>query len=384
MHAHRVDRILVIHPEAETRRSVAAALRHDGALPLSLYEAGSLADGLESVRRLDPHVVLLDLTDEQGLALEVAREARRPDRRLVGLYNPLVVRDSEVEFLRRFARAGVGDFIPLPASAAELRQALEAAPANSASVDHAEGRMVSFISPKGGVGTTALAVNTALLLGGSGGLQRGVALCDAAVQFGCVAGMLGLAVDRDLTEMVHDLDDLGPPSAYLMRLPDTGVSVLASPRDSRQAETITPEDLSRTLINLRRAFDLVVVDTPPSLDLLTLAALDLSERIFVVTEGVTPALIATARFLKLLGEMGFAPERVGVVLNRSGFEGTLPETLVSEQLGRPVDHVVPYDKAVVASAHSGVPIVLSRRKAPFVRAVLGIAEDAARDFTRVA
>lgn len=377
MHASRIERILVIHPEPETRRSVAAALRQDGSRALSLYEAGSMPEGLESIRRLEPDVVLLDLTDEQGLALEVAREARRPDRRLVGLYNPLVVRDHEVDFLRRFARAGVGDFIPLPASAAELQAALDAAPVGLAAKSAAEGRMVAFMSPKGGVGTTVTAVNAALALGGSGSFPNGVALCDAALQFGSVATMLGLVPDRDLADMVRDLDDLGPPSAYLVRLPDPGVSVLARPRDPRDAERVSPEGLSRALINLRRSFDLVVVDTPPNLDLLTLAALDLSERIFVVTEGIAPALLATSRFLDLLAEMGFAPERIGVVLNRAGLDGTLSEAQVGEQLGRRVDYSLPYDKAVVTSVHTGTPLVVGRRKTPFAKAVADFAQDAA-------
>ena len=39
-------------------------------------------------------------------------------------------------------------------------------------------------------------------------------------------------------------------------------------------------------------------------------------------------------------------------------EGSFPESMVAEEIGRPIDHVVPYDKAVPISAHRGAPVVL--------------------------
>ncbi len=369
-----IDRVLIVHPEAATRRSLDQALRRITGGAAAVYEAASLAEGLQAVRGLDPRVVFLDLDEERGLALEVARESRREGRLLVGLYNPLMARDGEIAFLRQAVRAGIGDFVPLPASDAELGSTLDAV--SAAAAEHeavAEGRAVVFFSHKGGVGTTTLAVNTSLALAQQ---TAGVALCDAVVQFGTTPAFLGLLPDRDLLDLVRDLDRIAALPAYLTDAPETALRVLASPRDPAAAERIAPEDLSRVLIALKRRFGLVVVDTPPRLDALTLAVLDLAELVVVVTEAITPTIVTTARFLELLAELGIGGDRVRVVLNRhSSFEGNLPEALVSQKLGRPVDHVVPYDKAAVVAANRGEPMVLHRPKAAFSQAVRRLAED---------
>ncbi len=372
--ANRIQRSLVIHPEESTRRAIRRAIRRAlervGSYSATVYEAGSLTEGFQSIRLLDPHVVLLDLTEERALALRIAGQARRPGRLIIGLYNPLLMQERLEDFFREAIRAGIGDFVPLPVAEDELVAALGAAMSDSGQESApATGRLVSFISAKGGVGTTTLAVNLALVLAESELIEEGVALCDAAIRFGTAAAYLGFVPDRDLADLARDLDDVGALSTYLVRHPQTRLDVLASPRDPRAAQQIAPADMSAVLIHLCRSFGLVVVDCPPGLDLLNLAVLDLSESIFVVTEAITPAVLATATFLELLDDQGLG-ERVRVIVNRhSSIDGVLTGRMVHEQLGRPVDYVFLDEKAVVTAASRGNPIVLSRPKAEFSKAM---------------
>lgn len=371
-----VARALIIHPLAATRQAIGQLLRQIGGAPVALHEAGSLTEGLRAARWLDPSYVLVDLSEERSLALEVVREVRRADRLVIGLYNPLLLREREDDFFRSAARAGVGDFVALPASEAELVAALATAPQERSA--GAKGRTISFFGHQGGVGTSTLAVNTALMLAGSGEAGE-VALCDAALQFGDAAALLGLAPDRDLADMARDLEEIGAVSPYLSQHQETGLRVLARPRELRDAEAVTPEELSRLLIHLQRRFDYLVVDTPPVLDLMTLAVLDLSEKIFLVTEAVTPTVLGTARLLRLLEEQGFTPERLRVVVSRyASFEGNLPPGTIAERLGRPVDYVVSYDRAFATAAHRGAPLILGRQRGDFAEVVRRIAEDVVR------
>ncbi len=371
----QVVRIFILHPEATTRDAIDSALRRVCRFPVSIYQTGSLAEGFERARRLAPRVMVLDLSQDRRLAFDLLRDARGGGLRVVGLYNPLLLRGGEGEFFKQATRAGVDDFVPLPASEEELREALAGALGDAGGGGEPEGRVVSFISCKGGVGTTTLAVNGAVLLAASGAVDGDVVLCDGAVQLGNAAAFLGLVPDRDLADMVDGLDDLGPLSTYLSRHRETGLRLLACPRDPRDAERIAPDDMSRVLVALRRRFELVVVDCPPVLDLLTLAVLDLSETIFVVTEGVTPTLLSTSVFLELLEDQGFGRPRVRVVLNRhSTAEGVLPQRMVEEELGRPIDHLLPEDKAALGAVARGAPVVMSRPKAPLSAAIGELAE----------
>ncbi len=372
----QVVRILILHPEAVTRDAIESVLRRVCSIPVTVYQNGSLTEGFERVRRLAPRVMLLDLSQERRLAFDLLQATRAPDLLIVGMYNPLLLREGEGEFFRQAARAGVHDFVPLPVSEEELGAALSGALSPSGQgAAHREGRLVSFISCKGGVGNTTLAVNSAVLLAASGAVDGDVALCDAVVQLGNAAALLGLVPEHDMADMAGDLDDLGALSTYLTHHRETGLRVLASPRDPREAELIAPDDVSRVLISLRRRFALVLVDCPAVLDLLTLSVLDLSETIFVVTEAVTPTILATARFLELLEDQGFGADRVRVVLNRySSQEGVLPQRMVDEELGRSVDHLLPHDKAALGAVSRGAPLVMSRPKAPLSEAIGELAE----------
>ncbi len=370
----QVVRILILHPEAVTRDAIESALRQVCTFPVSIYQNGSLTEGFERARRLAPRIMVLDLSQDRQLAFDLLHGARAPELLIIGLYNPLLLREGEGEFFRQATRAGVDDFVPLPVSEEELSAAL-AGTLSHGGAGAREGRLVSFISCKGGVGNTTLAVNSAVLLAASGAVDGDVVLCDAVVQLGNASAFLGLAPDRDLAEMVRDLDDLGALSTYLSHHRETGLRVLACPRDPRDAEVIAPDDLSRVLVSLRRRFALVVVDCPAVLDLLTLAVLDLSETIFAVTEAITPTILATARFLELLAEQGFGEDRIRVVLNRhSSQEGVLPRRMVDEELGRPVDLLLPDDKAALGAVSRGVPLVMSRPKGQLSQAIGELAD----------
>ena len=375
MTGSKVLSVLVVHPEAETRRALVETLRL--ALPgsaLHTSEASTPTQALQVASWLDPKVVLLDLIAERRLALDVARTLRRPGRWILGLYNPLIAADRGAELFRAGARAGVTDYVALPASEAELAAALSALE-SSASESRRDGRVLAFIAAQGGAGSTTLALNTALVLAGSRA-AGGVVLCDANLQFGNAAAHLGLAPDRDLIDLLRDLDAATTLTPYLLHHTETGLNLLASPGDAADAEAVAPEDLSRALVALRRRFETLIVDLPAAVDLRTLAALDLADRIYVVTEAIAPTVVSTQRLLALLDELGLA-DRVRVVVNRySSFEGNLSEGVVAQRLGRPVDRVVPYDRAVVVAANRGAPLVLAQRRGAFAEAIGELAGEA--------
>ncbi len=375
MASSRLLSLLVVHPEAETRRALVDTLRK--ALPnspLHAAEASSAAQALQIASWLDPKVVLLDLSAERMLAFDAARALRRPGRLVLGLFNPMLAADRGAELFRAGARAGFTDFVALPASESELGAAL--APIDTVGAEaRRDGRVVAFVGAQGGVGTTTLATGTALLLAGSKAAGS-VVLCDAAVQFGNAAAHLGLAPDRDLIDLIRDLDAASTLAPYLLHHAETGLHLLAAPRDPVEAERVTPEELSRTLIALRRRFDTVVVDLPASIDLLTIAALDFADRISVVTTASTPAVVSTERLLRLLDDLGLS-DRVRLVINQYGAaDGMLSDSLISQRLARPIDRTVPFERSVLTATSRGAPLVLGQRRGAFVEALGELAGEA--------
>jgi pilus assembly protein CpaE len=344
---------------------------------IAVRHAAQAGAAIQIGREYDPRIILIDLAQERALALSAARELRRPDRLIIGLINPHIEAGnaSEAEFLRQAVRAGIGDFVPLPLSDVEIAAALAAMP-ESGPATH-EGRSIAFFSHQGGVGTTTLAVNTALALA-TGEPTRSVVLLDANVQFGCAAAHLGLVPERDLGDGLRELAQ-GLMFPLPMAGPAPGIAILASPLDPRAAQMVTPEDLSRVLIEMQRRFQIVVVDTAPVLDLMALSVLDLSETVVVVTEGTAPTIAGTARLLRMLASLGFEDERVKLVLSRYRREAdVLAPDVITGQLGRTVDHIVPFVWPVAVGTHRGTPALFERSAAQFGDAVRKLARDVGR------
>jgi len=373
----RTDRVLIVHADPAVRRDIENVVRRAHKHSIAARHAGTAGAAVQLARDFDPRIVLIDLVQDRALALSVAKELRRPERLLIGLVNPLMDGGgvSEAEFLRQAVRAGVSDFVALPLSDSEISAALEMAP-QAGPAAH-EGRAVAFFGHQGGVGTTTLAINTAIAIK-VGEPNRSVVIMDGNIQFGSVAAHLGMVPERDLGDAIRELD-LGP----MFPLPSTGseapISLVASPLDPRAAEMVTPEDVSRVVIELRRRFNTVVIDTAPVLDLMTLSLLDLSETVVVVTEPHAPVIAGTARLLGMLATLGFADDRVRLVVSRyRDAPDVLSAAVVAQQLNRAVDHVVPFMMPVTAGTHRGVPAIFERGTAPFTDAVKKLARDVSR------
>lgn len=385
MTAGRTDRVVIVHPDPAVRSEIESVLRRVHKFSIAVRHAAHAGTAIQIVREYDPRIILLDLGQEKALALSVAKELRRPDRLLIGLINPLIKplnkppldshsddSGSEAAFLRQAVRAGIADFVPLPLSDAEAAAALASLPESGPATR--EGKAVTFFSHQGGVGTSTLAVNTALALAAAEPSQR-VALLDANIQFGCVAAHLGLVPEYDLSDSLQDLA-LGVMSPLPTAGPGSGIAVLASPADPNACQRVTPEDLSRVLIELRRKFPIVLIDTAPVLDLMALSVLDLSETVVVVTESNAPTVAGTARLLRMLASLGFGEDRVRLAVNRYRREAdVLAPEVVASQLGRPVDHVIPFAWPVSVGTHRGIPALSERGTAQFGDAVRRLARD---------
>lgn len=378
----RTDRVLIVHPDPAVRREIEGAVRRAYRHPIAARHISAPNAAIQASREHDPRIVFLDLGTDRALTLSVARELRRYDRLIIGLLNPLMEENqtAEAEFVRQAVRAGIGEFVPVPVSDQEMAQALSAVPDVRSAVH--EGRAITFFSHQGGVGTTTLAINMALAIS-MAEQRRSVAVMDANIQFGSAAAHFGFVPDRDLSDAIRELDN-GSIAPLPVVWNESQLGILASPIDARAAEKVTPEDASRVLIELRRRYNTVVVDTAPVLDMLTLSVLDLSETVVVVTDPSSPTVAGTARLLRMLSELGF-DGRVKLVVSRfRSASDALPVDVIAQELRRPVDHVIPYLVPVSLGTHRGSPALLEKGTATFAEAVKRLAADVTRTAGRKA
>ena len=135
--------------------------------------------------------------------------------------------------------------------------------------------------------------------------------------------------------------------------------------------------MARIITMARQSYDVVIVDTFPMFDRVVIAALDLSDRVYVVLENVVPTLLGGVKLLNVLERIGYPAKRQSVILNRQmSVAGGLSIDNVAERMQRNIDHVLPFDKRVMAAANCGVPIAAATlRFSGFSRALERLADD---------
>jgi pilus assembly protein CpaE len=351
--------LVLITPDTKLHDELRAALRALGdRAPVPHFFTESRT-GCEAVRSRQPEVVLVelgrDLTALRALAGEI--QASAPRSLLAAAMRPEVATGDGAEgtVLIEALRSGVKDFLRRPLSTSELDLLLARVGAHEQPQAARQGTVVSFVSNKGGVGKSTLAVNAAVVLAKRH--PGRVLLIDASLQMGVAASMLDLRPAATLTDAVRERARLD--ESFLRRLAtphESGLHLLAAPHSAIEAAEVDDESMSHVITLARRSYDYVVVDTFPLLDRVVVAILDLSERAYLVLENVVPTLLGAAKLVELLGGIGFPAERQRIVLNRYAVvSGGLAPLDVANRLGRAVDFVLPYDKQVVVAANIGRP-----------------------------
>jgi len=342
-------------------------------------------DAIDAARRRQPDFVLIDIDGDIGEVAALTRDLQElvPGTVVVGAFK-LDRGDSsrsDGATIIALLRVQMRDFIRRPVSGTELRAVVDRLFSRLAAAPAAgQGRVAAFLSNKGGVGKSVLAVNVAC------GLAlhhpEEVLLIDTSLQVGACAFMLDLKPVTSLADAVRERDRLDRTLLRHLSLKHaSGLRVLAAPADALDGADVDDEAIGRIINLARRSFQYVVVDTFPAIDSVLMTILDLADLAYVVTQGTAPAIAGMARLLPVLDGLGVTAARQRLVLNHNyrSFLGDLRPSDIADRLQRTIDYVVPYDQRVLVSMNTGSPQIL--RAKPwhrFGRAINQIVDDLER------
>jgi pilus assembly protein CpaE len=228
------------------------------------------------------------------------------------------------------------------------------------------GKVVSVLSPKGGVGKTTVATN--LAVGLAKAAPGSTVLVDLDVQFGDVASALNLTPEHTLADTVqgsvtHDAMVL---KTFLTQH-ETGLYVICGVDSPAAADGVTADDVSRLLTTLAAEFRYVVVDTAPGMTEHTLAALDHTTDPLLVTSLDVPGIRGMRKELATLDELGMFPGSRYIVLNLAEKGSWLSVADAEATIGTGVDLVIPRSKAIPTSVNLGVPLLQTGGRDPITK-----------------
>ena len=344
----------------------------------SVLTTESIIDAEDVVRAQAAELLLLGpsfVTDE---ALDLAARLRTDCHAAT----VMLVEAPDTELMRRALRAGIADVIPLDAPRPEIvdmvtgaldRVLAEKGNGHGEASTHA-GKVVTVFSTKGGVGKTVLATNLASGLAKYHG--RSVAIIDLDLQFGDVGIMMSITPERTVYDAVQSFErlDVSMLQGYLMQHP-SGVKALLAPTKPEDAEGLTAHRLSSIIRLLRTVFDFIVIDTAPAFNDVTLAALDASDLVYVVTMMDVASVKNTRISLQKLRQLGYDQSAMRLVLNRADSKVFMNVDDVEEAVGDRISGRIPSDLLVPRSVNRGMPVVLEAPKTRVAKAILAVVDD---------
>lgn len=219
-----------------------------------------------------------------------------------------------------------------------------------------EGEVISVFAPKGGVGKTTVAVNTAVALRQQTRSQ--VLLFDADVGVGNVTSVLAAPYRMGLADLADTPPEEWTDAAFEQATTvhdESGTRVLTWGVDPGQSERVTVDLLLAAVRWARTHHSYVIIDNHPGYADRTMAMLTVSTQILLVVTPEVGPLRNSSQFLELARELGLR-DTVRVVVNRANHGVRLPD--IEQALKMPVSATIISNgpKAVVAS-NEGAPII---------------------------
>lgn len=384
--------VVIVDDIADTRENFSKLLMFERDIEV-IGMAGSGPEAIEVCRKLRPDVVLMDINMPE---MDGIKAAEILSTELPGIGIIMMSVQSEQDYLRRAMLAGAREFLVKPCSGDDLIRSIRhvyrleaskralaaAAPApgtamlNGKSTEEGEsqsGKIITIVSPKGGVGRTSVAANLAVALKLI--TQKKVALMDASLYFGDLGVLLNLLSNKTICDLVEHMDDLDADLLNdIMITHSSGVKVLLAPPQPEMAELVTAEHIRRILMQIAASFDYVIVDTWPSFAEAVLTTMDLADDILLVMTLEMTAIRDVRLYLDVVDKLNYPTEKVKLILNRAGSVGGIKVEAVEETLRHKVAVGLTNDgPAMLMAVNQGVPLVISAREHAFSRDIYRLA-----------
>lgn len=312
-------KVLIIDDEFPIRYMVEHQLRRHG---FAVCAAKDGAEGLRAAQIYKPDLIVLDVMMPQMDGFEVCERIRHTSDIATTPIIFLTACATKEQKLQAFD-AGADDYLVKPFMPDELLAHITAVlrrfdqkKGPESVADAPQGHIISLYSPKGGVGTTTLAIqlSEAAVIRA----DRPVVLIDLDLPLGGIAPMLNLYTNQHIASLL-DLPSHQLNMTLIRRVAQrhrANLLVIPAPGKMLEAGQVPqPKNLKRLLDIIVAEGYQIVIDAGSELNELTLEALRLSDFVYVVTSGQPVANRLHNAFTESAKTLQLEPRRLLPVIN---------------------------------------------------------------------
>ena len=381
---NKASRVVVICEAGATQQQVTSAL--------SAQPEFVLADAVETTDKLirhlrshEPDIIIIDHTMDGDPTLDIIDDLalQFPQAAIVAI---LATNDPLIA--QRVMLAGARGFVVQPFTQINLlsilrrmveletrRQPMKSTSGLALPETIRPLRSVAVFSPRGGAGTTTIATNLAVALAEETGGK--VLLFEGKLFFGHLEVMLNIRFQNNISDLVQHASHLDEALIRdVVANHTSGIHVLLSPSNIQIAQGIRPDDLYTVFIALSRVYDYIVIDTGSALSETSVTLMDAADRILLVTNPDLASLHDTSRFIQISRTLGYPPDKILTVLNRTGVTGGVRQSDIESVLHYQLYAQIANDpESALRSLNRGIPMLVRYPRSPASRTIRQMAKN---------
>jgi DNA-binding response OmpR family regulator len=352
------EKILIVEDDPQMLRLLGLTLEREG---YRIAAAQSAVAARAQLKAGIPDLMILDVMLPDVSGLDLCHELRQqPATAAI----PILMLSALGQVPDKVAglKAGADEYLVKPIESIELvarvGSLLERARRMRGEFAADQGKVISFLASKGGLGTTTALVSVGAALAMD---AKRVIVAELRPELGHLQTLLGLGSGEG-TQGLLALDAQAilakSITGWVIRH-NSGLQVLAAPTGIRPDLAITAEQSQAIVTALSRLADFVLLDLPPFPRLESEAALGLSDRVLLTMEPTRLGLesaTAMAAYAKVHARP--AAELRVLIINRAPLTAPVSARQIQEQLGWTVLGAIPPAPDDAARAQQlGSPVV---------------------------
>ena len=238
--------------------------------------------------------------------------------------------------------------------------------------NNTKGKMVIFISGKGGVGKTVLSVNAAVELA-----SRGSSTCvmDGDFQFGDLNLALDLQPSFTISDLIQGAESLNNVKiSYYLDRHSSGSNVLSAPIKPEQADLIEGTHIKIICDKILQEHDYLLVDLPSRLSENNLIFMEMADEIFLITDTSFTAIKNTKIMLRITKLLNM-DDKISVIINRSDAQGLIKSGDVKNMLDIQNAIFISNNTKVVSKSFAmGIPFVKDKPRERISRDIVELVD----------